>query len=453
MWINILKKILQTLYLFYHCKKQTKKNYFFTIVFENIGFETLNLLNVLSQNYSFINLKKCENFNLNNDLEANFQLNSVIDKIRLEISTFCMLLTINPRHEGYCLNLNLKHRFLKGNFKCLALGSIINLTFPILFISSNSKTTKTISIGSNLACQEVKFSKNPIIILNNEFFKQNEISKTLEMIKYSNIFFNNSWNGFNLLIQSLNENGIQSFAKFIPITSKDLTNFSTLFLINVSINNLSSLKQLIESKLINYLLSTIKQQNTNAFFLDQNPNFYNNLNFHNELKKLNTKTYNEYKYLPNTMFYENEETFINTEGLVKRTTKLIYREKTKSNWQIFKTLLNQLKTRILFLNKKDIYNIFFDSSKRFDFKNFISFQYFSTQSITNIAFSLNFKTEPFLISNNVLKFKLMSNKISLTIIKYWLDDFFSGSKDEYSRNSLTLIDCSKILRLETTNFF
>jgi hypothetical protein len=40
-----------------------------------------------------------------------------------------------------------------------------------------------------------------------------------------------------------------------------------------------------------------------------------------------------------------------------------------------------------------------------------------------------------------------------TKVKYWLDDFFSGGKDEYSQNSLVLTNCSKILRTESSNFF
>ena len=43
------------------------------------------------------------------------------------------------------------------------------------------------------------------------------------------------------------------------------------------------------------------------------------------------------------MFYENEETFINTEGLIKRTSKLIFKKETKNNWQILRKFLNNLK--------------------------------------------------------------------------------------------------------------
>jgi two-component SAPR family response regulator len=45
------------------------------------------------------------------------------------------------------------------------------------------------------------------------------------------------------------------------------------------------------------------------------------------------QVYDKYFYLPTTMFYDNE-TFISTEGLIKRTTKLFQLE--KNNWQILR---------------------------------------------------------------------------------------------------------------------
>jgi hypothetical protein len=91
------------------------------------------MLLIISQNYSFIKLKRAEDVKVTNDLESDFQLNLVTDKLKLNSSTLCLLISSNPRYEGYYLNLNLRQRMLKGNFKCLTIGSLINLTFPISF--------------------------------------------------------------------------------------------------------------------------------------------------------------------------------------------------------------------------------------------------------------------------------------------------------------------------------
>lgn len=117
-WVNITKTLTQVLYIHDHCNKQNIKNNYFTIVFENTSIEVLSLLVIIAQNYSFVNLKRAENFNSNNDLESNFQLNITSNnKTKLSNSENCLLISTNPRYEGYFLNLNLRQRFFKGNFK------------------------------------------------------------------------------------------------------------------------------------------------------------------------------------------------------------------------------------------------------------------------------------------------------------------------------------------------
>jgi hypothetical protein len=102
-----------------------------------------------------------------------------------------LLIATNPRYEGYYLNLNLRQRFLKGNFKCLAIGSLIDITFPISFLGSNVQIIKSITEGNNFVCQNLKSSKNPFLIHNNELSKRNDskyIFDSLKTLSYLNIF-------------------------------------------------------------------------------------------------------------------------------------------------------------------------------------------------------------------------------------------------------------------------
>ena len=71
--------------------------------------------------------------------------------------------------------------------------------------------------------------------------------------------------------------------------------------------------------------------------------------------------------------------------------------------------------------------------------------------LTNLNFYLTIQNKPFILNEN--HFRKATKKTFNTKIKYWLDDFFTGGKDEYSQNSLILTNCSKILRSESTNFF
>jgi len=126
-WSGVLKSLLKTLYFFDIYKNKQQQNYFFTIVVENVSIEILSLLTVISQNYSFVKIKRSEKIKLNNDLEYSFQLNITSTNNRsLEKSTLAILIANNPRYEGYLLNLDLRQRFLKGNFKNLCRKSKFN---------------------------------------------------------------------------------------------------------------------------------------------------------------------------------------------------------------------------------------------------------------------------------------------------------------------------------------
>jgi len=448
-FIKIFDSILKTIYLFDHCRKNSSKNYFFTIVFENVSLEILNLLMLLEKNYSFIKLRRAEKLKLNNDLEYHFQLNTASDKIKLNSSTLCLLLATNTRYEGYYLNLNLRQRFLKGNFKCLTIGSLIDLTFPVSFLGSNIKILKSIIEGNSLICQDFKFAQNPLIIFNNELLKRNDGNYLMKSLLHLTIF-KNSWNGINMLHSTLSENGFNTLTKLETLTVKDLQNFSILYFINVSSNNVSNLKKITDINLLNYSFNINDRKTKEKFkiFVEQNYKLSSNFDL---FEKLNKKQKNNYHCLPVSNFYENEETFINTEGYIKRTSKLINTKKTRSNWQIIKKLFLLFKKNELMLNNKNNI-IFFNTTKIINFKNFNNFQYYPTKTLTNLNFYLNIKNNP-VIFNSSLYLKNKRNKIKNTKIKYWLDDFFCGGKDEYSHNSLTLTNCSKILRSESTNFF
>ena len=312
-----------------------------------------------------------------------------------------MLLSTNSRYEGSSLNLNLRQRFFKGNYKCLTIGPIADLTFPISILGSNINILKSIVYGNYLTCQDIKLSKKPLLLYNSELLKRLDGINILTMLKYLNIF-NNFWNGLNSITSSLSETGTQSVTNFLSISEKDLTNFSLLYFLNVSPNNVSNLKRIAEAKLLNYssfLNENIYQNTTNKIVINQNSSFKNNNIVISEVSKVLKSQYSKnYFYLPANMFYENEETFVNTEGLVKRTNKLIFKKDTKSNWQILRKLFKKLKFHVNFLTIKDNQLINFNFKRLAIFKNFVHFQYIATQSLTNFNFYL--KNKPFVTTFN-----------------------------------------------------
>jgi hypothetical protein len=329
------------------------------------------------------------------------------------------------------------------------------VSFPVSLLGSNLKNLKIITEGTNLICQLVVLSDNPIFLYNNELFRRNDHNNVFQMLKKLNDFsnFDYNWNGLNMLNSSLSENGTHFLAKFQGLKIKDLNNFSTLYFINISANNsVPNLKTVAELKLLNYSLGNTFLL-SNKLFIDQNYKSNSNLNFFNKIFLNVDKNLNFYRHLPSNIFYENEGTFLNTEGFFKRTVKIISHTRIGNSLQVLRKLLKNLKKNLVSLNKKNNALIFFNTNRLINFKNFIHFQFYATQKLSNLNFYLTIKTNPIFFTKTFLKFKISSKKHLNTKIKYWLDDFFTNGKDEYSQESLIITNCSKLLRLESSNFF
>jgi NADH dehydrogenase/NADH:ubiquinone oxidoreductase subunit G len=189
-----------------------------------------------------------------------------------------------------------------------------------------------------------------------------------------------------------------------------------------------------------------------SFFVDQNSLEVNKLAY-NKIK-LKAKIYNNYLYLPSNLFLEDNETYVNTQGLIKRTTKLInYKKEAKSSWQIIRKFYANSRKALALNNQKDSKSITFNSVNLFNFKNYTNFQFYATQVLTSFSFYLTQQNKA-LIKQLNSPFKKTKIKLLNTKVKPWFDDFFNdGGKDVFSNNSSFLANCSKIARTSSTNFF
>ena len=75
-------------------------------------------------------------------------------------------LLANPSILRQSLNLSLRQRFLKGNFKLLSVGPILELTVAVHSLGSNLSVLKSIAEGNNFACQDIKNADYPLLITN-----------------------------------------------------------------------------------------------------------------------------------------------------------------------------------------------------------------------------------------------------------------------------------------------
>lgn len=284
---------------------------------KNTDLKVLNLLNILTRKYSFFKLRQTESQHVNVDIEQNYLLNL---HNKISMSDICLLVGLNPRYEGSSLNLRLRSRFLKGNFKVIQIGSLINLTFSTINISSNTKTLKSLVEGNNLFCQEFVNSSNPILISNAEIFKRKDSFGLTNMLNFLTKSINsfsqyNIQNQLNILHPSLNDVGFMNFNSLKAIDNKDFKNATGIYFINTSFAT-SNIKKLLNLKLLNFFqYYTCK----NKMLITQNSNLDTKLITH--LKK--GFNFKNHLHLPNTVFFETSGTYMTTEGNVNKVTKII----------------------------------------------------------------------------------------------------------------------------------
>ena len=446
-WETFFSDISELMYFVDHLNLHRRKAFSFIFAFENLSLETLNMLYLLKQNCSLIELRKIESHKSLNDFESQYQLGSSLEKSKLHVSTLGILVNVNPRYEGYILNLNLRQRFLKGNFKLLNLGSTLDLTFPTYNLGSNFSILKSLAEGTHVFCQDIRIASFPVVIANTELFKRDDAKMFTTVLKYVNVL-ETAWNGVNILNHNIGSTGIQSLSRFLPLSNKDFTNFFGFYYINASLSSVANMQKLIELCMLRIFNSN--EILTNKIFVDQNINSANKHSY----DKLRNKLFNNYVHLPSSLFLEDNETYFNTQGLIKRTTKLIHFKKdAKTSWQITRKFYASTKSILFFNNVKDNNLINFDSVNSFNFKNYVSFQFYALNTLTSLSFYLTKSNLPFtklpLMSMKSSKLKVLNTKI-----KGWLDDFFNGNgRDSFSYNSSVLVNCSRITRLSTTNFF
>jgi len=450
-WNQIFKEILYFLYFQDHLNNhRIKINYFIIIFNSNISIELLSLLNFFEKKYHFIKTRHIE-FNNNKNIytEPQFIINSSISKLNLLYSDICVLIGINTRYEGPLLNLKLRQRYLKGNFKILSLSSFIDLTFPINYIGLNTKLINDITSGNNIFCQELITNNKPNIIINSELLKRTDQSNFYKIIELLgskiNKYHNQLQNNIHTLNNSLNETGINYINNYKKIKYNDLKKITGLYFINI--NNLTSnIKKLIELKTLKFFF----MEKIGILMLEQNNGFISDY-FKDMKLNFNISTYIN---IPNKTFFESNNLYINTEGILKKNIKFLTTNKqNKEDWQILRKILTN-STNINFLSsKKNNFKLFFNSKNNKTFKKYLKFKYYSLTNFNFLTIKNNFNYfQSFKLLKKNTTYKNMKYKIYKTNLRLWIDNFYIGGKDSYSKHSITMLKCSKLYKKEKTNF-
>lgn len=211
-WKDLIEEIIYFIYFKDHLNKHFFKFHDLVIVFSsNISLEVLTLLKIFSQKYSFIKLRLDNSSVKLNDLEETFVLDQTQLNSNFETSTVCLLIGINTRYESPVLNLKLRKRYLKGNFKVFSLNSDLNLTFPTTNLGNNLNQLKQIVEGTHMLCQTLTTKSIPSILISSEILKRKdsyELIKLLISFKSNLNKVHNKSVNINVLNTSLNNSGI-----------------------------------------------------------------------------------------------------------------------------------------------------------------------------------------------------------------------------------------------------
>ena len=446
-WSEIFKDIIYTVYFYDHLNRHFFKVNPITLVFdENASLETLTLLQLIQSKFPNFQIRKNSAIKINNDFEALLQTSSGTNDKDLNNADACLLIGTNPRYEGSYLNLKLKKRISKGNFKVFTFNNINNLTFPAVFLGNNIKTLKTIIEGNHSICQIFKESKNLVIIVNSDVFERHDtysIASLIQFLKKNTELKTNVWNGYNLLNNRLNSTGSLLLNSFKDFTYKDMYTSSIIYFINTEFEKAKE-DQFLDLKLLNYLHSP----ELNITVIEQNNK---STNINQSKLKTHIKLYKQY-FLPNNVFFETSGSFITTEGILKKSIKIVSSKKnTKDDWQLLRKLYATLNNITFVSNYRSNNKIEFNCKNSITFCNFMNFLYFNTLNLNKLSgYLVNQKNQGFYLESK--NFNAKKFYVNNTLFKKNLNDFFIDGLDSYSKQSITMTDCSNSLRSEKTNF-
>lgn len=371
------------------------------------------------------------------------------------------------------LNLHLRIRFSQGNFKCFSVGSFLNLTFPVKVLGSTTKVFKKISRGNHIVCQQFKKRKYTehrrlLVIYNNELLTRSDAKSLLKMLDilntYGNFQYFSYWTAIEKCSNSVQETGIQFLSKFDSLTVKDIINFNILYLLNTKINCIPMLSYVIElfflQRLRSYkVLESLKYTSPELFqfqlIIDQ-AFLYDNIykascTTWSKIKLSNHKKLPTKQYISVFMnsSLEQEEMFLTTEGMIRRSTQCTFPQpKRMDTWQFIRKLTSYFQSPLVFFNKnKQV--ICFDGRSKHIFYSYSNLHYQANLSLVYLSCSLDTRSKNlfyFNSFNNNCCFKKKFKKGFYTKFNFWLNDFFLGGRDEYSSYSKYLSDRSALLK-------
>jgi NADH-quinone oxidoreductase subunit G len=204
-WLESFSKLIKLLYFYDHlCRHNMSIKPLLVVFGETINSESINLLTFFSKIHSLVKIRRTAGINHDTNIEKYFRLNNTVLPINFDSSGFCLLIGINPKNEGFYLNIKLRQRSLKGNFRVFSMLSIADATFSSnsANVSTNPEFFKAVSEGNSVLSQNFTSTNKPLIILSQKVSNRVDYKlffySVLIMEKY-NQFKRKKWSGFYII--------------------------------------------------------------------------------------------------------------------------------------------------------------------------------------------------------------------------------------------------------------
>ena len=358
------------------------------VVDKELDLESLSVLQKLSNFNKKIKIRVLEKSSFENSFTGDYLSNKILD-IKTS-SKFCFLLSSNLRLESAILNTKIRAKYLDQDFTIFGNGYNFKSNFQVQFVNLSLSNLLRVFEGKVTHLSKAFLTKSPIILI-----------------------------GESLSRRVTNINSLLSFIKkkimpsAILLNIKEACNSSGVELLNIKALDRKATLEADAFFLIN-LNDNILVRTFLSESLDKDILWFNT----HGSQVANKATY----LIPSTTSFETESVFLNLESRPQRQLKVL-------------SEVGQMRSI------KNIFNGVKETYVSSGFLSYIYEQIENTRCFSAIRGNLFNKTS--------YDFNQVS-QVSLYPIKPSIEDFYV--KNKFCKNSLTMLQCSKQNRDESSNF-
>jgi len=350
------------------------------------------------------------NVNLDVDFRKNYFLN-IPFKDLIKFDT-CILLNSNLRVELPLLNVRLRKRVMGGSFSVFVLGSTSNLGYKTFFIGNSVNSFVRFVQGKHVGCNFIVRFKNVLMLYGtNLLFRKDKVS----LFSISSLL-ENCLNRFKI---DLNISYIFNNSTFLNLCELGMLNSAVSKKVHFeNALNLCYFVNVMSSKVLKDISNKQKGQ---SLFIYQGS--YGSI----DLSKMDV-------VLPNTIFFEKSGGFLNLNGYLQFTNRVVFP---------YKQVRNDIDILCMFSN------LFFKRAAFGDFRqihNYVSMRLLNVSPLLGqLECRLDINRNFFGVNTNLNIFKFVNSFFFNIFVDYF-------NSNVISRVSLNMISCKEQENRRSLNF-